>query len=92
MKENYNGFFESKWLIKIAKSGCFWDYENDHFNDLTIKYIDMNTPSSNENQLFNFDLNEISSMVIRKEYSCKNGIIKFEFMIIGNLLFKIIIN
>lgn len=91
LKENFNGYFESKWIIKKTKPGCFWEYENDPSDDLSIKYIDLNInfPSqSPENTLINPNFEDLSSMIIRKEFFCKNGVIKFKFMSIGTILEK----
>lgn len=76
LKQKYDSSFESIWGIKETKEGCFWEYENDPLGEIAIHYIAFNN-SPQQNNVRNY--------ILRKDYFCKNGVIRFKFMMQGSI-------
>lgn len=90
LNENYNGLFESQWKIISNDANCFWEYENDPFGDLSIHFMDLSLNNDQEGHssfLRPLGSEKNNHYIIRKDYFCKNGMIKFKFLIESILLF-----
>lgn len=88
LNENYNSLFESQWKTISNGPNCLWEYENDPFGDLSIHFIDLNLNNDQETHLpfLRPSYSEkINNYIIRKDFFCKNGLIKFKFLIESNI-------
>ena len=52
-----------------------------------MKFIDLNMNAINtfqmESSILNFNWESLSTVLLKKDFSCKNGLIKLKFIIVG---------